>query len=125
MTRGTAEPRFCGSAVLRFSVLGSRFCDSFGQIEAQSATYSQRDRKSTRLNSSHRCISYAVFCLKKKITLPVVDPMFGNVSFLHNVLTFKCESKSDHDTSGKDSFVREVAYGALQRRFSLPECVIA
>src|SRR5437762_9627316 len=27
---------------------------------------SKRDRKSTRLNSSHRCISYAVFCLKKK-----------------------------------------------------------
>src|SRR5437879_8537712 len=27
---------------------------------------SLRDRKSTRLNSSHRCISYAVFCLKKK-----------------------------------------------------------
>src|SRR5437879_3267983 len=26
----------------------------------------ERDRKSTRLNSSHRCISYAVFCLKKK-----------------------------------------------------------
>jgi len=25
------------------------------------------DRKSTRLNSSHRCISYAVFCLKKKL----------------------------------------------------------
>src|SRR5437762_8320016 len=27
------------------------------------------DRKSTRLNSSHRCSSYAVFCLKKKKTL--------------------------------------------------------
>src|SRR5437867_10645092 len=26
----------------------------------------QKDRKSTRLNSSHRTISYAVFCLKKK-----------------------------------------------------------
>src|SRR5690625_5560284 len=26
----------------------------------------QRDRKSTRLNSSHVAISYAVFCLKKK-----------------------------------------------------------
>src|SRR4051812_49847865 len=26
----------------------------------------QRDRKSTRLNSSHMSISYAVFCLKKK-----------------------------------------------------------
>src|SRR5437764_9439649 len=30
------------------------------------AAESQADRKSTRLNSSHRCISYAVFCLKKK-----------------------------------------------------------
>src|SRR5438034_8209040 len=28
-----------------------------------------RDRKSTRLNSSHTVISYAVFCLKKKNTL--------------------------------------------------------
>src|SRR5256885_9691190 len=28
----------------------------------------QGDRKSTRLNSSHLVISYAVFCLKKKIT---------------------------------------------------------
>src|SRR6266705_5925276 len=27
-----------------------------------------RDRKSTRLNSSHRTTSYAVFCLKKKTT---------------------------------------------------------
>src|SRR5438034_11557670 len=27
-----------------------------------------QDRKSTRLNSSHTVISYAVFCLKKKIT---------------------------------------------------------
>src|SRR5437762_3419611 len=30
------------------------------------------DRKSTRLNSSHRCISYAVFCLKKKINNKVI-----------------------------------------------------
>src|SRR5437899_4220644 len=29
----------------------------------------ERDRKSTRLNSSHLGISYAVFCLKKKNTL--------------------------------------------------------
>src|SRR5258708_9945989 len=33
--------------------------------EAQ-ACCSKRDRKSTRLNSSHQIISYAVFCLKKK-----------------------------------------------------------
>src|SRR3712207_8621121 len=31
-----------------------------------------RDRKSTRLNSSHANISYAVFCLKKKKTLSVI-----------------------------------------------------
>src|SRR2546426_2432247 len=30
------------------------------------ATSPERDRKSTRLNSSHLVISYAVFCLKKK-----------------------------------------------------------
>src|SRR3712207_7811631 len=30
------------------------------------------DRKSTRLNSSHANISYAVFCLKKKITPLVI-----------------------------------------------------
>src|SRR2546429_5368634 len=29
----------------------------------------KRDRKSTRLNSSHGYISYAVFCLKKKKTI--------------------------------------------------------
>src|SRR2546422_7372137 len=32
----------------------------------QTNTSSPRDRKSTRLNSSHGYISYAVFCLKKK-----------------------------------------------------------
>src|SRR3712207_7394590 len=32
------------------------------------------DRKSTRLNSSHANISYAVFCLKKKTNTPSVAP---------------------------------------------------
>src|SRR5437879_8046444 len=36
-----------------------------GKCEGPAFT-SAGDRKSTRLNSSHRCISYAVFCLKKK-----------------------------------------------------------
>src|SRR5205085_7339364 len=34
----------------------------------------QGDRKSTRLNSSHSQISYAVFCLKKKTKVPVALP---------------------------------------------------
>src|SRR5258708_31140551 len=32
------------------------------------------DRKSTRLNSSHQIISYAVFCLKKKNTEQYISP---------------------------------------------------
>src|SRR5438552_14597982 len=37
------------------------------------------DRKSTRLNSSHQIISYAVFCLKKKINM-LVDA----ITSIHN-----------------------------------------
>src|SRR5437764_5939098 len=37
-----------------------------GVVECRIGRTADRDRKSTRLNSSHRCISYAVFCLKKK-----------------------------------------------------------
>src|SRR5258708_19202537 len=35
-----------------------------------------RDRKSTRLNSSHQIISYAVFCLKKK-NITKITPIDG------------------------------------------------
>src|SRR5688572_3231202 len=35
-------------------------------VTVQSSVLAERDRKSTRLNSSHSQISYAVFCLKKK-----------------------------------------------------------
>src|SRR5437879_10078054 len=47
-------------------------CSTSTRIDCPRWTCSRRspvscpDRKSTRLNSSHRCISYAVFCLKKK-----------------------------------------------------------
>src|SRR5256885_7917488 len=45
------------------------------QLEIQFARLLQvaGDRKSTRLNSSHLVISYAVFCLKKKKNTDVVD----------------------------------------------------
>src|SRR2546430_12374917 len=49
-----------------------------------------RDRKSTRLNSSHSQISYAVFCLKKKNhTLPTH----------HNTLTTEVQYHSVHSPS--------------------------
>src|SRR5437764_1943891 len=37
-----------------------------GRSRTRQRCGAREDRKSTRLNSSHRCISYAVFCLKKK-----------------------------------------------------------
>src|SRR3989449_10819006 len=52
---------------------------------AGAARTSARDRKSTRLNSSHGYISYAVFCLKKKSneSRPAVQTLFvGLVLFL-------------------------------------------
>src|SRR5437762_8043509 len=42
--------------------------DPFLRITLKTPEAAPEDRKSTRLNSSHRCISYAVFCLKKKST---------------------------------------------------------
>src|SRR3712207_7168937 len=39
-----------------------------------------RDRKSTRLNSSHANISYAVFCLKKKMSTPMHTLAHPNVT---------------------------------------------
>src|SRR5207244_9112340 len=44
-------------------------CKSRRQVHGSRASQQSRhglDRKSTRLNSSHQIISYAVFCLKKK-----------------------------------------------------------
>src|SRR5437773_7836999 len=52
----------CAGAVTPQSVLARK------RSELRACGLSERDRKSTRLNSSHITISYAVFCLKKKKT---------------------------------------------------------
>src|SRR5258708_22005255 len=45
------------------------------------------DRKSTRLNSSHQIISYAVFCLKKKnIKLPLIEATLHHVPAYAHIL---------------------------------------
>jgi HSP20 family protein len=58
-----------------------------------------------------------------QLALPGVDPQDVKVSVMDNVLTVKGERKADHETAGKDYFVREVAYGMFQRDFALPEGV--
>jgi HSP20 family protein len=60
-----------------------------------------------------------------QLALPGVDPKDVKVSLMDNVLTVTGERQADHDTAGTDYFVREVAYGAFQRDFALPEGVDA
>src|SRR5947209_14672006 len=55
---------------LTFAVHGfiefKTLAELFPYIDSQTKRWQLEDRKSTRLNSSHANISYAVFCLKKK-----------------------------------------------------------
>src|SRR5690348_17653718 len=47
------------------------------------ALFEAEDRKSTRLNSSHPSISYAVFCLKKKKKKP--NPTITQITHTHPI----------------------------------------
>src|SRR5258708_10591028 len=65
----------CGGLLVLFGFLCRRFDRYFrvvrqaiGAVSHDALAFFQPDRKSTRPNSSHQIISYAVFCLKKKIT---------------------------------------------------------
>src|SRR5437762_14390425 len=51
---------------LRRFVFGAELHELIADLPRLVGLAGAEDRKSTRLNSSHRCISYAVFCLKKK-----------------------------------------------------------
>src|SRR5258708_11636537 len=72
-------PRECAQGAakhLEFFVTGMCW---FLAARAEMAHTSDKklDRKSTRLNSSHQIISYAVFCLKKQKTKLLVDVMLS------------------------------------------------
>src|ERR1039457_7462836 len=59
------------STLFPYTTLFRSLCEDHscrGDTFADQIEKSHRDRKSTRLNSSHLVISYAVFCLKKKKT---------------------------------------------------------
>src|SRR5256885_4286547 len=55
-----------------------------------------RDRKSTRLNSSHLVISYAVFCLKKKNKYEVYDSLrhVQSQAIMYDILLTQCSVTS-------------------------------
>src|SRR5207245_9051811 len=66
--RSASSRRFCSAPYAAQSPRRSASCE---RVHASSARWAAAagDRKSTRLNSSHGSISYAVFCLQKK-TIP-------------------------------------------------------
>src|SRR2546427_9247254 len=71
-------------------------------IRCSSAAPDARDRKSTRLNSSHSQISYAVFCLKKKKNkFRMQTHMSGNHNSIHRVMdltmSFRIVQRLMHD----------------------------
>src|SRR3712207_8545410 len=55
-------------------VAHGRAVDALQLRAAEVGDLVQEDRKSTRLNSSHANISYAVFCLKKQTSHDTLDP---------------------------------------------------
>src|SRR5207249_10172932 len=76
--RNGAVKRFRSSVARVFS-RGS-FASLSSRVMRRSArSLASRDRKSTRLNSSHVSISYAVFCLKKKKQIKTGVVVFDTV----------------------------------------------
>src|SRR5437763_3831355 len=65
-TRKRLSGKLDGAFLCNQPLMASARRSDRSTLAARLPTLSERDRKSTRLNSSHRCISYAVFCLKKK-----------------------------------------------------------
>src|SRR5690606_41442189 len=66
---GREQPRFgCGQGLHGRWPFGAGFVARALSSASRSSGMGTPDRKSTRLNSSHVKISYAVFCLKKKKT---------------------------------------------------------
>src|SRR2546426_7397820 len=58
--------------------------------------YAKLDRKSTRLNSSHLVISYAVFCLKKKKKSTTQHPRIRTESAHYRNTSRSADLKYDH-----------------------------
>src|SRR2546430_12680962 len=83
--RGGGERALCqpqGAAILEVDVEG---------LELLAQLLHRIDRKSTRLNSSHSQISYAVFCLKKKNTNVLIN-VTSRVSLHHSPLRSRTRS---------------------------------
>src|SRR5438045_7598494 len=78
MSHDASESNRCADAMPhpRAMAVKSTLARALGVGCAPVTSYTPLDRKSTRLNSSHLGISYAVFCLKKKKTKQSSQPIY-------------------------------------------------
>src|SRR5699024_12585874 len=63
---GSVSMPECATMAYNYYVVNGMYYESYDPQMIMDAMNARADRKSTRLNSSHVSISYAVFCLKKK-----------------------------------------------------------
>src|SRR5438132_4601680 len=78
----------------------SRDCTTTPTLGRRNSPTRWRDRKSTRLNSSHTVISYAVFCLKKKTTVIAV------LQLVHGLRSTEVTMHSETSVQEKRSTLR-------------------
>src|SRR2546429_962596 len=89
-------------------------CEQRRQLLRRLPQAPARDRKSTRLNSSHGYISYAVFCLKKKKTTAEYSSAFSDITITQNQTrvsshaTFENQSHKSCDANIYDVPLRHV-----------------
>src|SRR5256885_7896696 len=88
------------TTLFRSKGLGPTVPELAKKLPARLEKLSFRDRKSTRLNSSHLVISYAVFCLKKKKKkqTPTYIDQYNTLlkSLLHRYTTYCSHSNYAH-----------------------------
>src|SRR5947209_14324153 len=90
-TRRSSDLAIADLALARAEHTPQRFYSMSAQIRQERSAYNHileqtQDRKSTRLNSSHANISYAVFCFKKKTTEAYIQAvMFMLLNTVHTI----------------------------------------
>src|SRR5690242_12131489 len=109
------------------------YCTGTDAGTANWCTPAGTDRKSTRLNSSHMSISYAVFCLKKKKskipptgrTPPPYVCHYDPHLFFHDTATTEISTLSLHDALpiygwSRNEAIGQLAHGLLETQFPKP-----
>src|SRR5256886_9831659 len=100
--------------------LPSKFCIIMNTDLVHSFQFMLLDRKSTRLNSSHSQISYAVFCLKKKKKQPETITISLGIP-VSTYLTIQFSTPRDNCAASRDcgDASRRTVTGCRTRHLSL------